>query len=89
MERLIQITIVDKDILDLAPGEMTCDARRKYWFIGCPLCKEPGGLPSGSTGHVVIHHRVTEENDTITVSPSILCKCGAHYFIENNQIRWC
>ena len=82
-ERLTQVTLVDKDILELLPGEMTCDARRQYWFIGCPSCKEPGGLPSGSTGHTV-----TESDGLVTVSPSILCKCGAHYFVERNQIRW-
>lgn len=32
---------------------------------------------------------VTESNGVITVSPSILCGCGAHYFIEQNKIRWC
>ncbi len=81
MERLTQVTLAEKDILELLPGEMTGDASRKYWFIGCPLCKEPGAL----AGHGIV---VMPENGSITVSPSILCKCGAHYFIEHNQIRW-
>ena len=81
MERLTHVTIVDKDILDLLPGEMTSDANKKYWFLGCPLCKEPGAL----AGHGIV---VQPDTDDITVSPSILCKCGAHYYVEHNQIRW-
>jgi hypothetical protein len=79
-ERLTQVTIVDKDLLELLPGEMTCDAGRKYWFIGCPTCKGPGALAK---------HTVTEHDGLITVSPSILCGCGAHYFIRQNKIEWC
>jgi hypothetical protein len=84
-ERLTQITLVEKDILDLLPGEMTCDTKRQYWFIGCPLCTEPGGLAHGSVHPV---HTVTEQDGFVTISPSIRCKCGAHYFIEHNQIKW-
>ena len=79
-QQLTQVTLVDKDILELLPGEMTCDASRKYWFIGCPKCPGPGSLEK---------HTVTEINGIITVSPSILCGCGAHYFVEQNRIRWC
>lgn len=33
---------------------------------------------------------LTENKTKITVSPSILDKlCKAHYFIENNKVRWC
>lgn len=79
LQRLQRVTIVEKDLLDLAPGEVTCDATRRYWFIGCPGCHAPGAL-SG--------HQVVEQGGVITVSPSILCSCGAHYFIEANRIRW-
>lgn len=74
-----QITLVEKDIIELLPGEMTSDASKKYWYVGCPKCKEPGAL-SG--------HTVTEVDGLVTVSPSLLCSCSAHYFIEHNQIRW-
>lgn len=78
-EKLTEITLVDKDILELLPSEMTCDVKRQYWFIGCPLCKEPGSLSD---------HRITENEQGITISPSLLCSCGAHYFVERNRIRW-
>lgn len=81
-QRLQRITIVDKDLLDLAPGEVTCDATRRYWFIGCPQCKQPGAL----SGHQVAE---SIEGKEITVHPSILCSCGAHYWVVANEIRWC
>lgn len=87
-DRCNEITVVDKDILGLQPGEITCDAQRKYWFIGCPECGVPGGLkhavdPPGSS-----RHEVLVSDLGITVQPSILCSCGAHYFIEDSKIRW-
>jgi hypothetical protein len=33
--------------------------------------------------------RMTINDNLISFSPSILCPCKAHYFIENNEIRWC
>jgi hypothetical protein len=38
-QRLTQVVVVDKDLLKLRPGEMTCDAKRQSWVIGCPLCQ--------------------------------------------------
>lgn len=79
-QRLTQITLDEsKDLLHLAPGEMTCDAARRVWFIGCPQCHGAGSLQN---------HTVNAANGVITVSPSILCGCGAHYFVESNAIRW-
>ncbi len=82
-ERLTHITIIDKDNLaHLLPGEITHDEKRNVWFIGCPGCTGVGNLA---------RHDVTydEKAGILTVSPSILCSCGAHYFVERNQIRWC
>jgi hypothetical protein len=83
-ERLTQVTVVTKSVHTLRAGEMTHETRAdqsQCWYIGCPQCS-PG---VGNLGF----HTVTEDEQGITVSPSILCGCGAHYFIERNQIRWC
>lgn len=79
-QRLTQITVVDKDLVDLLPGEMTCDASRKYWYIGCPQCKEPGSLSD---------HHITENEQGVTVSPSLVCSCSAHFFVRQSKIEWC
>jgi len=81
-DRLMQITIVDKEIHHLLPGEVTLSDDRKYWFVCCPLCKGPGSL----SGHQSTYD---EGAGLLTISPSLLCGCGAHYFIVNNEIRWC
>ena len=78
--RLTQVTIVDKAIHELQPAEMTYSVERQAWFIGCP--SEDCGVGN------LAAHEVTEQDDVITVSPSILCGCGAHYFVEQNKIRW-
>ncbi len=81
-ERLTQITIVDKELHELRPGEVTHDKDHQTWFIGCPA----NNCGVGSlAGHTVTYD---EEAKLLTVSPSILCGCGAHYFVECNQIRW-
>lgn len=80
-QRLDHVTIAeDKDLISLAPGEMTSAPSRYSWFICCPQCKGCGNLG----GHTIQKH----EDGTLTVSPSILCGCGAHYFVERNRIRW-
>lgn len=81
-ERLTHITLVEKEIHKLQPGEMMRDSQQKHWFIGCP------GLGCEGVGNLSAH-TVTESNGFITVNPSILCSCGAHYFVACNQIRWC
>ena len=81
-ERLTQVTITNKqEIHKLLPGEMTFYALNQCWYVGCPSDNCGVGNLGG--------HTVTESNGLITVSPSILCGCGAHYFIVNNEIRWC
>lgn len=80
-QRLTQVTIIDKEIHELARGEMTYNAERQSWFIGCPAAECGIGNLGG--------HTVTESNGLVTVSPSIFCGCGAHYFVEDNKIRWC
>lgn len=79
-ERLTQITIVDKAIHELCPGEIVWQATRRCWFIGCPGCTGAGNLAG---------HTTTVTGGFITVSPSILCGCGAHYFVRQNKIEWC
>ena len=83
-EQLTHITIVKKEPHKLLPGEVTWHAqvsqRLGCWYIGCPKCHGLGNLGG---------HTVVERDTGITVSPSILCGCGAHYFIEQNKIRWC
>jgi hypothetical protein len=79
-QRLTHITITNKEIHKLLPGEAAYNNRCDGWFIGCPGCTGKGNL----TGHAVIYI-----DKLLTVSPSVLCSCGAHYFIEHNQIRWC
>jgi|SRR5580765_516602 len=97
-ERLAQVTLIRKDTAkfgDLQPGQMSPvkdSAKPDLWIICCPQCGSLGELRN---------HTVTENNDnTITVSPSLVCngsiyeapktyhRCTAHYFIEHNKIRW-
>jgi hypothetical protein len=75
-----KVTLVEKPIHLLQPGEIT--QMNGNWYVGCPgkNCQGVGNLTK---------HAVSEREGTITVTPSILCSCGAHYFIEQNTIRWC
>jgi len=82
-ERLTQITIVEKEVLKLLPGEATYSELHHAWLVGCP--SDDCGV-GNLAGHTVTYD---EQAKLLTVSPSILCGCGAHYFIERNQIRWC
>lgn len=81
-ERLTQITLVEKGVHELQPGEMTLHPINDCWYIGCPgTCAGAGNL----CGHTIV--RIGTD---MSVSPSILCmSCGAHYFVEQSQIRWC
>lgn len=81
-ERLTHITLVEKGVHELQPGEMTLYPVNHCWYIGCP------GPNCGGKGNLG-NHTVAQNGSDITVSPSILCGCGAHYFVERNQIRWC
>ncbi len=83
-ERLMQVTIVEKPIHKLLPGEVTFEQASHAWYIGCPSATHKG---AGS----LAGHQTTfdEQAELLTVSPSILCGCGAHYFIVQNRIRWC
>jgi len=81
-KRLTQITVTEKqEIHRLLPGEMTFYTLNQWWYVGCP--SDNCGI--GNLGG----HTVTKNDAGITVSPSILCGCGAHYVIVNNEIRWC
>jgi hypothetical protein len=82
-ERAMQVMLVEKPIHTLLPGEVTRDKSNQAWFIGCPSGE---GCFGNLAGHDVTYD---EQAKLLTVSPSILCGCGAHYFIERNQIRWC
>ncbi len=88
-KRLIQITeIADKRSLgEYKPGEIGQPYQMEAtWFIACPEC--------GGRGSLADHTVTVNEDNTITISPSLLCygnslnKCTAHYFVERNQIRW-
>lgn len=80
-EQLTHVTIVEKGVHELQPGEMTTHPDNQCWYIGC-LGSDCG--PGNLCGHTV-----TKSDTDITVSPSIVClRCGAHYFVEHNQIRW-
>jgi hypothetical protein len=93
-ERLTHITVVREDTReDLKPGQMSPTTTPGLWIIVCPVCNGLGELRN---------HSVTENEDgTVTVSPSLVCNgsiyevphtyrpCPAHYFIVNNEIRWC
>lgn len=82
-ERLTQITVVSKGVHQLLPGEASYIKEHHTWYLGCPA-------PHCGVANLA-NHDVTydEQSHLLTVSPSILCGCGAHYFIEHNQIRWC
>lgn len=80
-KRPTQVTITAKGVHELQPGEMTRHALYHHWYIGCPA--------SGCGVSNLSGHTVTQNGMDITVSPSILCGCGAHYFVEHNKIRWC
>lgn len=80
-EQLTHITFVKKEIHELQHGEIAQrDGYSDWWFLGCPSCDGVDNLGD---------HHVTQNEQGITVSPSILCGCGAHYFVEQNKIRWC
>ena len=79
-EQLTHVTIVEKQVHKLLPGEVALYTPDQHWYIGCPKCHGLGALAG---------HTVTKDDTGITVSPSILCGCGAHYFVENSKIRWC
>jgi len=81
-ERLTEITVVGKEPHELFQGEITLYQMilDRHWFLACPRCEGVANLGG---------HEVTENNGVITVSPSILCGCGAHYFVEQSKIRWC
>lgn len=83
IERLLQITLVEKEAHKLLPGEALYSELHHAWLIGCPMTE---GDINNLAAHDVTHD---ERAGTLTVSPSILCGCGAHYFIEQNEIRWC
>jgi hypothetical protein len=74
------IAIVEKPIHLLQPGEMT--QYSNHWYIGCP---GEGCLGIGNLSN----HGVSVLDGVVTITPSVLCSCGAHYFVENNAIRWC
>lgn len=82
--RLTKITIVDKAVHLLLPGEATFYELNHTWYVGCPgeACHGIANLAN----HLVMHDKTTTY---MSVTPSILCGCGAHYFIEQNKIRWC
>ena len=89
-ERLTQVTVIrDKRSLgDYKPGEIGQPFQMEAtWFIACPEC--------GGRGSLANHHITVNPDETITISPSLLCyggrlnKCSAHYFVVSNQIRWC
>lgn len=82
-ERVTHITLVDKAVHTLLPGEATYEKSAHAWYIGCPS----DNCGQGNLGG----HTVTYDGQAklLSVSPSILCGCGAHYFVEHNQIRWC
>lgn len=82
-EQLTQFTIVEKEVHKLLPGEATYAVAHQTWFMGCP--SDDCGVGS-LAGHDVTYD---EQAKVLTASPSILCGCGAHYFIEQNHIRWC
>ncbi len=81
-EQLTQIALVEKEVHKLLPGEVTYASRHQTWFIGCP--SDDCGVGS-LAGHEVTYD---EQAKLLTVSPSILCGCGAHYFVVGNRIRW-
>ena len=81
-ERLTHITLVEKEAHTLLPGEATYSELHHAWLLGCPSGNECIG---NLAGHKVAYDRYEE---TLSASPSVLCGCGAHYFIEHNQIRW-
>jgi hypothetical protein len=81
-ERITQITIVKKSVHQLLPGEATFEQATGAWYVGCPAGHRGAG---NLGGHDV---RFDEATGMLTVSPSILCGCGAHYFIEENRVRW-
>lgn len=93
MDRLTQVTIIRGEWGNLQPGQMSPTSKPDLWVVCCPMCGNLGELSN---------HQVTENEDqTVTVSPSLVCngsiykaphtydRCTAHYFIEHNQIRWC
>lgn len=83
MDRLTQVTIVEKSVHKLLPGEATYEQATQGWYVGCP--SENCGV-ANLRGH---HVTYDELSGMLTVSPSILCYgCNAHYFIEQNKIRW-
>lgn len=83
-ERRRRITLVEKSVHQLLSGEATYERASGAWYVGCPSGRHEGAGNLG--GHTVTYD---EQAGTLTVSPSVLCGCGAHSFIVENEIRWC
>lgn len=60
------------------PGAVIRDESGNFW-TRCPQCLEASPL----------YHQVTyHEDHTVTVVPSIVCGCGAHFLIERSVVRF-
>lgn len=80
---LTHITIVEKEAHKILPGEATYSEMHHAWLVGCP---SGNGCINNLAKHDATYNEASKQ---LTISPSILCGCGAHYFVECNQIRWC
>lgn len=79
--RLEQVTEVP---LPLEPGVLYYSAQYDVAVHLCPCgCGLQTVTPTGGAGWAV-----TIAEDGLTLSPSLLNPCNAHYFIRSNQVVW-
>lgn len=61
------------------------------YIFCCPRCGEPGDLPAATPRNPANSGKrvwaVTLVEDRLTLEPSILCACGAHYFLTGGILR--
>lgn len=73
-----------------APGE-TVNPEQGLLVVNVGGSKPKMYCPKCSKGAVLDHEIEKHEDDTVTLSPSLICPhsgCGAHYYVRRNKIEW-
>lgn len=70
------------------PGAVGFDRGDEYpdqrgWWTCCPGCGRSALLAS----HEVTFDHDDERGQVVTIAPSCVCKCGAHWWVERSEVR--
>ncbi len=55
---------------------------QRGWWTCCPGCKESSLL----TAHEVTHRYVEGKGTVPNITPSCVCRCGAHWFVTRGEV---